>query len=173
MDRVAGRSTTLSFQNTPLLRPDGASEPAISVGLDGTMALSGLSWTQFFTNVWKAPFGSTPVFQGQIDAHIGKSIGGGDADLDLGSTGTLRSEEHTSELQSQSNLVCRLLLEKKKTRDRRPAGSSRPCYHSCRAAPRGPAEPAPLATWPSRSQVAGGHAAQITATLGALPGRGR
>src|SRR2546430_4571984 len=28
--------------------------------------------------------------------------------------GSLRSEEHTSELQSQSNLVCRLLLEKKK-----------------------------------------------------------
>src|SRR2546427_5154161 len=28
----------------------------------------------------------------------------------------VRSEEHTSELQSQSNLVCRLLLEKKKTR---------------------------------------------------------
>src|SRR2546427_9418504 len=29
-----------------------------------------------------------------------------------------RSEEHTSELQSQSNLVCRLLLEKKKTPQR-------------------------------------------------------
>src|SRR2546427_1921828 len=29
-----------------------------------------------------------------------------------------RSEEHTSELQSQSNLVCRLLLEKKKLRGR-------------------------------------------------------
>src|SRR2546430_8477089 len=28
--------------------------------------------------------------------------------------GIKRSEEHTSELQSQSNLVCRLLLEKKK-----------------------------------------------------------
>src|SRR2546430_6079203 len=28
----------------------------------------------------------------------------------------IRSEEHTSELQSQSNLVCRLLLEKKKWR---------------------------------------------------------
>src|SRR5438270_4619611 len=28
-----------------------------------------------------------------------------------------RSEEHTSELQSQSNLVCRLLLEKKKTKN--------------------------------------------------------
>src|SRR5256886_4556846 len=31
-----------------------------------------------------------------------------------GDTLSLRSEEHTSELQSQSNLVCRLLLEKKK-----------------------------------------------------------
>src|SRR5688572_31194672 len=30
--------------------------------------------------------------------------------------GQTRSEEHTSELQSQSNLVCRLLLEKKKKR---------------------------------------------------------
>src|SRR5256886_5898450 len=35
-----------------------------------------------------------------------------------------RSEEHTSELQSQSNLVCRLLLEKKKI-NRQQAG--RPC----------------------------------------------
>src|SRR5688572_31629144 len=30
---------------------------------------------------------------------------------------TGRSEEHTSELQSQSNLVCRLLLEKKKKKN--------------------------------------------------------
>src|SRR2546430_13332804 len=36
-----------------------------------------------------------------------------------------RSEEHTSELQSQSNLVCRLLLEKKKN-TYRPKRSSRP-----------------------------------------------
>src|SRR5438046_6284037 len=33
-----------------------------------------------------------------------------------------RSEEHTSELQSLTNLVCRLLLEKKKTADREPSG---------------------------------------------------
>src|SRR2546427_7343927 len=32
---------------------------------------------------------------------------------------TRRSEEHTSELQSQSNLVCRLLLEKKKNKTNR------------------------------------------------------
>src|SRR5688572_31373706 len=31
-----------------------------------------------------------------------------------------RSEEHTSELQSQSNLVCRLLLEKKKKKQLNP-----------------------------------------------------
>src|SRR2546427_1731783 len=38
--------------------------------------------------------------------------------VSVGSEGTpTRSEEHTSELQSQSNLVCRLLLEKKKKDD--------------------------------------------------------
>src|SRR3989475_8354980 len=37
-----------------------------------------------------------------------------------------RSEEHTSELQSQSNLVCRLLLEKKKNAAERPGGRSAP-----------------------------------------------
>src|SRR5256886_6504989 len=52
-----------------------------------------------------------------------------------------RSEEHTSELQSQSNLVCRLLLEKKKT-----AATSRP-------SPRGYRHAAPPA--PQRSAVSG------------------
>src|SRR5690242_21319263 len=33
---------------------------------------------------------------------------------DAGAAGAARSEEHTSELQSHVNLVCRLLLEKKK-----------------------------------------------------------
>src|SRR2546430_5997235 len=36
-----------------------------------------------------------------------------DATLETLFVATARSEEHTSELQSQSNLVCRLLLEKK------------------------------------------------------------
>src|SRR2546428_5052776 len=34
---------------------------------------------------------------------------------DLSEAGDVRSEEHTSELQSRSDLVCRLLLEKKKS----------------------------------------------------------
>src|SRR2546430_9096254 len=37
--------------------------------------------------------------------------------IDQNRCDTQRSEEHTSELQSQSNLVCRLLLEKKKKTD--------------------------------------------------------
>src|SRR5690606_40384885 len=36
------------------------------------------------------------------------------ADVDADSRANQRSEEHTSELQSRENLVCRLLLEKKK-----------------------------------------------------------
>src|SRR2546430_6366041 len=39
--------------------------------------------------------------------------------------GNPRSEEHTSELQSQSNLVCRLLLEKKKKTDQTRAHTAR------------------------------------------------
>src|SRR2546427_9146664 len=39
-------------------------------------------------------------------------LGHGDLDVGIGGRGA-RSEEHTSEIQSQSNIVCRLLLEKK------------------------------------------------------------
>src|SRR2546427_8752571 len=38
-----------------------------------------------------------------------------------------RSEEHTSELQSQSNLVCRLLLEKKKKQKKKTRQKQRQC----------------------------------------------
>src|SRR2546430_11610458 len=41
----------------------------------------------------------------EVERHPARARRGGDRD---------RSEEHTSELQSQSNLVCRLLLENKK-----------------------------------------------------------
>src|SRR5688572_32010976 len=46
-----------------------------------------------------SPSGASPVASGCRNAA---------------SPSSARSEEHTSELQSQSNLVCRLLLEKKK-----------------------------------------------------------
>src|SRR2546426_8520733 len=41
-----------------------------------------------------------------------------------------RSEEHTSELQSPCNLVCRLLLEKKKKTNKQEAEESKPNSHS-------------------------------------------
>src|SRR2546427_9150896 len=46
-----------------------------------------------------------------------------------------RSEEHTSELQSQSNLVCRLLLEKKKKENEESARTQRTINHGIRCQP--------------------------------------
>src|SRR2546430_9070701 len=53
-----------------------------------------------------------PIF---ADETHQRDLRGGHADARVALDGAARSEEHTSELQSQSNLVCRLLLEKKKT----------------------------------------------------------
>src|SRR5689334_24842833 len=60
-----------------------------------------------------------------------------------------RSEEHTSELQSQFQIVCRLLLEKKKGRDVRARDRERP---------RMPTHSAPRAETFHRSTAAGGTA---------------
>src|SRR3989442_11658342 len=54
-----------------------------------------------------------------------------------------RSEEHTSELQSRPHLVCRLLLEKKKTRPRRKSRRPLPLRDST-APPTLPPIPVPL-----------------------------
>lgn len=99
---IAGAATVpgfLNFTNTPLLRPEGGSEPAISIAANGTLAATGLQWlfdpSFFGTHLWTGPFGSTPTFRGLIDADLqkrGKSVfGSGDADVDLGSTGTLHA----------------------------------------------------------------------------------
>src|SRR2546422_8325127 len=47
--------------------------------------------------------------------------------------GSIRSEEHTSELQSRLHLVCRLLLEKKKHRRQMSPVHPPPCYFSWKA----------------------------------------
>jgi hypothetical protein len=87
---VAHGAKPLSFTNIVLLRPDGDSEPELSIGQNGQVALVGLSWTLFQTNAWEGAFGQTPVFQGAIDSMIRNGIGGGeDADVDFGSTGTI------------------------------------------------------------------------------------
>src|SRR5262245_64729476 len=76
----------------------------------------------FFVMIRRPPrstlFPYTTLFRSSIQArdrtrHLaGKPVG---RDLDPGDR--LRSEEHTSELQSLRHLVCRLLLEKKKIRN--------------------------------------------------------
>src|SRR2546427_6712767 len=57
-----------------------------------------------------------PLLDEHHDAHARDGLRhGGDPEDRVAPHGEVRrSEEHTSELQSQSNLVCRLLLEKKK-----------------------------------------------------------
>jgi len=95
---IAASARTLSFTNTPLLRPDGNSEPEISIASNGSMGMVGLSLglasdRQFGTSLWTGPFGSTPTFQGIIDSALQQpgrvEFGGEDADVDFGATGAL------------------------------------------------------------------------------------
>src|SRR2546427_7607810 len=62
-----------------------------------------------FQTVASYPRGSVRRRAASLCAGHAQQLGGESPLADL-----MRSEEHTSELQSQSNLVCRLLLEKKK-----------------------------------------------------------
>src|SRR2546430_4467437 len=61
----------------------------------------------------------------QHEMRVPAALHGGEVPVDLRDRLFLlhRSEEHTSELQSQSNLVCRLLLEKKKKQPLQPTSS--------------------------------------------------
>src|SRR2546430_6343406 len=59
-----------------------------------------------------------------IDALVAVRIGGV---LTFDAHRDVRSEEHTSELQSQSNLVCRLLLEKKNESNSQKIRPASPC----------------------------------------------
>src|SRR3989442_6150306 len=65
--------------------------------------------------------GNSPT-QGAVPSRIWSS----NPSLKAFSEGLLRSEEHTSELQSRPHLVCRLLLEKKKTQSHTPPERRRP-----------------------------------------------
>src|SRR2546427_2211971 len=93
MIRRPPRSTL--FPYTTLFRSDFHLSLRFKCEADGNSGV-------FFHTDFKP--GTADVSQGlqfEIDRNLSHHTGG-------------RSEEHTSELQSQSNLVCRLLLEKKK-----------------------------------------------------------
>src|SRR5260370_32258494 len=68
--------------------------------------------------VIEAPLAPLGDVDHELDVGVLADGDGRDRDLVLGHAPQQRSEEHTSELQSHLNLVCRLLLEKKKEADR-------------------------------------------------------
>src|SRR2546430_12278111 len=98
MIRRPPRSTL--FPYTTLFRSWGSSHMPVAVALD-------IGATKIAAALVDS--GGRIVSRGRVGT---RAVAGSPAEL----TAALaeRSEEHTSELQSQSNLVCRLLLEKKK-----------------------------------------------------------
>src|SRR2546421_2929443 len=71
---------------------------------------------------WKRP--ASPFPRSTTSARspffgVGGEYGMATTDRGIASGETIRSEEHTSELQSRSDLVCRLLLEKKKKKKKK------------------------------------------------------
>src|SRR2546430_11957655 len=64
-----------------------------------------------YTTLFRSQRGHHAHFAEGEESYEGERIHSGQIGLAIRN---VRSEEHTSELQSQSNLVCRLLLEKKK-----------------------------------------------------------
>src|SRR2546430_12418579 len=88
------------------------------------ISLNSTAVTFFFLMIRRPPrstlFPSTTLFR-SVGAERDEQQGEPPVEAEAGRTHRRRdepdhrSEEHTSELQSQSNLVCRLLLEKKKT----------------------------------------------------------
>lgn len=105
---LAGTTSTPAFTNTPLIstlpipgittapnaNSTGNSEPAITFGSDGAMAVDGLGWLPFQVNLWKGHFGTTPSYFGAMDTDL-KNVGAGrttlgdeDADVKFTSAGT-------------------------------------------------------------------------------------
>src|SRR5947208_10455013 len=70
--------------------------------------------TLFRSNTWNAPTGSSNASESRRCARFSWKTASASARGWISRSKRLRSEEHTSELQSPDHLVCRLLLEKKK-----------------------------------------------------------
>src|SRR2546430_9103747 len=98
MIRRPPRSTlfpyTTLFRSTPLPWVNVMANPGFGTVVSASG--SAYTWAENSRENRLTPFANDPVTDPTAEALF------------------LRSEEHTSELQSQSNLVCRLLLEKKK-----------------------------------------------------------
>src|SRR2546426_4842670 len=89
---------------------------ACLAGLDALLAAAGVAWSDVAQAVHGTTLGSNVVIERKARG-VGLLTTRGFRDVLL--IGRERSEEHTSELQSPCNLVCRLLLEKKKKKTTR------------------------------------------------------
>src|SRR2546430_13181228 len=72
-------------------------------------------YTTLFRSAFELMVGSAVSVRGARTASLDRNRTNSDESTCRGRNSFCRSEEHTSELQSQSNIVCRLLLEKKKS----------------------------------------------------------
>src|SRR5690606_41887177 len=87
-----------------------------------TICFLSFSFSQLLESFIHSPYTTLFRSRGEGDCDgwtlkldgLWRNLGTVDIEVDGVSYGLQRSEEHTSELQSRENLVCRLLLEKKK-----------------------------------------------------------
>src|SRR2546427_4651519 len=103
--KARARLGRITLRRYPLGSPQGRITPSRIVRLASPRTRSALT----------SRFVPRPEHSGQApNGELNENCRGSSSGSESPHVGQARSEEHTSELQSQSNLVCRLLLEKKK-----------------------------------------------------------
>src|SRR6267142_1158975 len=103
---VCGKRCTRRLPTQTSARPDVGRCPSVTLTLDRTSQARSL--TPRTTTL------ATCVVSNTLPSGIRTYTSGDTSGRPSAAVATCRSEEHTSELQSHVNLVCRLLLEKKK-----------------------------------------------------------
>src|SRR5690625_6651675 len=98
-----------------LLRDGGDREPLATAtvkrgDIEALVTATGVLQPRNFVDVGAQVSGQLE----KLHVEVGDQVQAGDLLAEIDATVYLRSEEHTSELQSRGHLVCRLLLEKKK-----------------------------------------------------------
>src|SRR5207253_5076708 len=105
----------LSSSQYPLVHPDLPPFPTRRSSDLGTFQFPTDTTSMDIRDVIARQGGFSPVAKGDAVAVTRKQPNGRETTTIVNVDRMMRPEEHTSELQSRGHLVCRLLLEKKKT----------------------------------------------------------